>query len=74
MLKSSDPSPVPAAVFVSDVQIILRGSEGETVQILFPMFTVRFFFYSNFVNIFVLISTKSNFILLRFYGEKVLYK
>lgn len=48
---------------------------GETVQLLFPVFTVRFF-YSDFVNIFVLISTKSNFILLRFYGEKkkVLYK
>lgn len=45
---------------------------GETVQLLFPVFTVRFF-YSNFVNIFVLISTKSNFILLRFYGGKMFY-
>lgn len=45
------------------------------VQLLFQVFTVRFF-YSNFVNIFVLISTKSNFILLRFYGGRgnVLYK
>lgn len=42
------------------------------VQLLFPVFTVRFF-YSNFVNIFVLISTKSNFILLRFYGEKQMF-
>lgn len=49
---------------------------GETVQLLFPVFTVRLFFFcnSNFVNIFDLISTKNNFILLRFYGESVLYK
>lgn len=45
---------------------------GETVQLLFQVFTVRFF-YSNFVNIFVLISTKSNFILLRFYGGGMFY-
>lgn len=42
-------------------------------KLLYTVFTVRFF-YSNFVNIFVLTSTKSNFILLRFYGENVLYK
>lgn len=48
---------------------------GETVQLLFPVFTVRFLFCnSNFVNIFDLISTKNDFILLRFYGESVLYK
>lgn len=47
--------------------------EEEEVQLLFTVFTVRFF-YSDFVNIFVLTSTKSNFILLRFYGENVLYK
>jgi len=29
MLKFSDLSPVPAAVFVSDVEIIWRGSEGD---------------------------------------------
>lgn len=49
-----------------------RGEVGETVQLLFQVFTVRFF-YSNFVKIFVLISTKSNFILLRFYGGEMFY-
>lgn len=33
-----------------------------------------FVFYSDFVLVFLLISTKSDFILLRFYGENVLYK
>lgn len=47
---------------------------GETVQLLFPVFTVRFFFFTPILLISVLISTKSNFILLRFYGENVLYK
>lgn len=46
----------------------VRGDVGETVQLLFPVFTVRCF-YSDFVHAFVRISTKSNFILLRLYGE-----
>lgn len=47
---------------------------GETVQLLFPVFTVRFVFTPIVFFAFVRISTKSNFILLRLYGENVLYK
>lgn len=62
---------------MSHVKINRKGESGRDGPALVPCVhcEISFLFCnSNFVNIFDLISTKNNFILLRFYGESVLYK